>query len=42
MLDIHIQWALEQQFNQIPIQGTIDTKQQRLIRIVQKGLPRDA
>ncbi|SDH96433.1 epoxyqueuosine reductase [Vibrio xiamenensis] len=42
MLDIHIQWALEQQLNQIPTPGTIDTKQQRLIRIVQKGLPRDA
>lgn len=38
-LDIHIKWALEQQRTQIPAQST---KLNRLIRIVEKGLPRDA
>lgn len=41
VLDIHIQWAIEQQQSQIPHQ-TLSNKQERLIRIVQKGLPRDA
>ncbi len=38
-LDIHIQWAIEQQLAQIPIK---DRKKERLIRIIEKGLPRDA
>ncbi|BBM63558.1 tRNA epoxyqueuosine(34) reductase QueG [Vibrio alfacsensis] len=44
MLDEHIEWALTQQFNQTPLEstGSIETKQKRLIRIVEKGLPRDA
>ncbi|CAE6888266.1 Catalyzes the conversion of epoxyqueuosine (oQ) to queuosine (Q) [Vibrio sp. B1REV9] len=44
MLDEHIEWALAQQFNQTPLEstGSIETKQKRLIRIVEKGLPRDA
>ena len=41
VLDIHIQWAIEQQQSQIP-HHTLSNKQERLIRIVQKGLPRDA
>ncbi|MFC3022577.1 tRNA epoxyqueuosine(34) reductase QueG [Vibrio zhugei] len=39
LLDVHIEWALQQQENQLPFQ---DRKKERLIRIVQKGLPRDA
>lgn len=39
LLDIHIDWALKQQRQQITY---ITNKHQRLIRIVQKGLPRDA
>ena len=39
ILDEHINWAIEQQITQIPISST---KIDRLIRIVQKGLPRDA
>ena len=35
----HINWALQQQRNK---QGTILRKTARLIRIVEKGLPRDA
>ncbi|TMX68109.1 tRNA epoxyqueuosine(34) reductase QueG [Vibrio rotiferianus] len=44
LLDEHIEWALEQQFNQIPANqsDSIDTKKKRLIRVVEKGLPRDA
>ncbi len=38
-LDAHIQWAIEQQVEQLPSQST---KLNRLIRIVEKGLPRDA
>ncbi|MEF1289309.1 tRNA epoxyqueuosine(34) reductase QueG [Vibrio sp. M260118] len=38
-LDTHIQWAIEQQVEQLPSQST---KLNRLIRIVEKGLPRDA
>jgi epoxyqueuosine reductase len=39
VLDEHIHWAIEQQIAQIPHSST---KLNRLIRIVQKGLPRDA
>ncbi len=39
VLDIHINWALNEQRIQLPINNT---KQQRLIRIIQKGLTRDA
>ncbi|WP_440886918.1 tRNA epoxyqueuosine(34) reductase QueG [Vibrio sp. WZ-1] len=44
LLDEHIEWALAQQLNQLPTNesGSIDTKKKRLIRIVEKGLPRDA
>ncbi|USD65074.1 tRNA epoxyqueuosine(34) reductase QueG [Vibrio sp. SCSIO 43136] len=38
-LDIHLNWAIEQQQNQLPIK---DRKKERLIRIIEKGLPRDA
>jgi len=39
VLDEHLVWALEQQKQQTPFSNN---KTQRLIRIVQKGLPRDA
>ncbi len=39
LLDIHIKWAIEQQYAQLPLTST---KHQRLIRIIQKGLTRDA
>ncbi|MDF2154724.1 tRNA epoxyqueuosine(34) reductase QueG [Vibrio sp. CAU 1672] len=44
LLDIHIDWAVTQLMNQASIPGvdTIAAKNQRLIRIVEKGLPRDA
>ncbi|MET2973047.1 tRNA epoxyqueuosine(34) reductase QueG [Vibrio harveyi] len=44
LLDEHIEWALAQQFNQLPANesDSIGTKKKRLIRIVEKGLPRDA
>ena len=42
MLDEHITWAIEQQSQQLSEQNGIDIKRQRLIRIIQKGLPRDA
>ena len=44
LLDKHIEWALEQQIKQLSFNRTesSDTKQQRLIRIIEKGLPRDA
>ena len=44
LLDEHIEWALAQQFNQLPANesDSIETKKKRLIRIVEKGLPRDA
>ncbi|HDM8155546.1 TPA: tRNA epoxyqueuosine(34) reductase QueG [Vibrio harveyi] len=44
LLDQHIEWALAQQFNQLPANesDSIETKKKRLIRIVEKGLPRDA
>lgn len=42
LLDVHIDWALAEQRNQSADASTIDIKNQRLIRIVEKGLPRDA
>jgi epoxyqueuosine reductase len=44
LLDEHIIWALNQQLNQTPVNETesVETKKNRLIRIVEKGLPRDA
>ncbi|OLQ86007.1 tRNA epoxyqueuosine(34) reductase QueG [Vibrio ponticus] len=42
LLDIHINWAIEEQLSQIAESSRTTTKHQRLIRIVQKGLPRDA
>ncbi|UTZ42443.1 tRNA epoxyqueuosine(34) reductase QueG [Vibrio campbellii] len=44
LLDEHINWALGQQLSQIPTaeSDSIKTKKKRLIRIVEKGLPRDA
>ncbi len=39
LLDEHIEWALTQQREQL---ASITNKQQRLIRIIEKGLPRDA
>ncbi|MBS9957531.1 tRNA epoxyqueuosine(34) reductase QueG [Vibrio alginolyticus] len=44
LLDEHIKWALTEQLNQLPTESnsSIEMKKQRLIRIVEKGLPRDA
>ncbi|AUI87175.1 tRNA epoxyqueuosine(34) reductase QueG [Vibrio azureus] len=44
LLDEHIAWALEQQVNNLSFNRTekAETKQKRLIRIIEKGLPRDA
>ncbi|EGR2553451.1 tRNA epoxyqueuosine(34) reductase QueG [Vibrio sp. Vb0937] len=44
LLDEHIKWALTEQLNQLPTESnsSIETKKQRLIRTVEKGLPRDA
>lgn len=44
LLNEHIEWALTQQLNHIPSVDAepIETKKKRLIRIVEKGLPRDA
>ncbi|HCM1322072.1 TPA: tRNA epoxyqueuosine(34) reductase QueG [Vibrio parahaemolyticus] len=44
LLDEHIEWALTQQLNHIPSVDAepIEKKKKRLIRIVEKGLPRDA
>ncbi|MDG3084692.1 tRNA epoxyqueuosine(34) reductase QueG [Vibrio hannami] len=39
VLDEHIEWAISQQLEQIPARNN---KTERLIRIIQKGLPRDA
>ncbi|WP_375751643.1 tRNA epoxyqueuosine(34) reductase QueG [Vibrio sp. HN007] len=39
VLDEHIRWALEQQLEQLPGRNN---KTERLIRIIEKGLPRDA
>ena len=43
-LDEHISWALSQQLEQQPAnkRDSVETKHQRLIRIIEKGLPRDA
>ncbi len=41
-LDEHIDWAMTQQLSQADEKNGIKIKQERLIRIVQKGLPRDA
>nr|WP_086940080.1 tRNA epoxyqueuosine(34) reductase QueG [Thaumasiovibrio occultus] len=40
VLDVHLHWAIEQQTHQQ--EKTHTSKVQRLIRIVEKGLPRDA
>ncbi len=44
LLDEHITWALDQHLNQTPGKETesIEIKKNRLIRIIEKGLPRDA
>ncbi|OLQ87600.1 tRNA epoxyqueuosine(34) reductase QueG [Vibrio panuliri] len=42
LLDEHIDWAIEQQLAQVHEKNGIKIKHERLIRIVQKGLPRDA
>ena len=42
MLDIHIEWSLSQQRQKQTENAKISNSTQRLIRIVQKGLPRDA
>jgi epoxyqueuosine reductase len=42
MAQEHIDWALEQQMSKQTIHQETEKKQQRLIRIVQKGLPGDA
>lgn len=43
LLDTHIEWALNEQSNLEPlINRKIDNKNQRLIRVIEKGLPRDA
>ncbi|WP_117236225.1 tRNA epoxyqueuosine(34) reductase QueG [Vibrio maerlii] len=40
VLDEHLHWAIAQQTTQLPTEST--QKQSRLIRIIEKGLPRDA
>ncbi len=49
LLDEHIAWAIEEQLAQLPIKTvnadnmlSLSNKTQRLIRIINKGLPRDA
>lgn len=42
MVDEHIQWALAQQAAKLAAPVEPNRQQQRLIRIVEKGLPRDA
>ncbi|HAS62056.1 MAG TPA: tRNA epoxyqueuosine(34) reductase QueG [Vibrio sp.] len=42
VLDEHIDWAINQQLIQAKEKSRIEIKRERLIRIVQKGLPRDA
>ncbi len=43
LVDEHIYWALKQQQNQLPASiNSIKRQKQRLIRIIEKGLPRDA
>jgi len=41
-LDEHIEWALAQQRQQIKEKSGIDITHQRLIRVINKGIPRDA
>ncbi|KFZ37360.1 [Fe-S]-binding protein [Shewanella mangrovi] len=38
----HIEWALQQQLHKQQTQSHDNRKQQRLLRIIEKGLPRDA
>ena len=38
----HIAWALEQQQQKVSENSQLERNKQRLIRIVEKGLPRDA
>lgn len=42
VLDEHIEWALAQQRQQIKEKSGIDITHQRLIRVINKGIPRDA
>ncbi|WP_114767845.1 tRNA epoxyqueuosine(34) reductase QueG [Vibrio rhodolitus] len=42
LLDEHINWAMDEQLAQIGERSSIQIKHERLIRIVEKGLPRDA
>ena len=42
VVEHHIQWAIDQQNRKKNITFAIVTKTQRLIRIIEKGLPRDA
>ena len=42
IVDHHIEWAIRQQKNKRETAFAIATKTQRLIRIIEKGLPRDA
>ena len=42
VVEHHIQWAIDQQNRKKNITFAIATKTQRLIRIIEKGLPRDA
>ena len=42
-LDVHVSWALEQQYTHVATNSEkVDKKNQRLIRVIEKGLPRDA
>jgi epoxyqueuosine reductase len=40
MLNEHLQWAIEQHRNQIPVFN--ERLKKRLINAIEKGLPRDA
>ncbi|RJX65028.1 tRNA epoxyqueuosine(34) reductase QueG [Vibrio sinensis] len=42
LLDVHLNWAIEQQTAQLHTSLTKDNKKERLIRVIEKGLPRDA
>ncbi len=42
LLDIHIKWSIEQQESRKELLTVSSAKEKRLIRIIQKGLPRDA
>ncbi|OIQ24171.1 tRNA epoxyqueuosine(34) reductase QueG [uncultured Vibrio sp.] len=42
-LDVHINWAMLEQKNQSSVMDKkVDSRNQRLIRVIEKGLPRDA